>query len=127
MDSYIINAFGTLSIVVIALAGLLFLLKKTAGSKFAKNQIADMKVLSKLSLNPKNHLFIVQAEGKKLLLGVSESGIRTLSELGNGIEEKKYNKDTESEQEYSHDKIKSVENLSFSSFIKSTFSNSGTN
>ena len=124
MDGNILNAFATLSLVVVALGVLLFILKKTALSKNTKEQIFDMKVLSKMQLNPKNHLYIVQAGEKRLLIGVSETGITPLSELSDVTTGAELNLN----QAFSAipktiTKTNATDNsLSFKSFLKSTFS-----
>ena len=45
-----------------------------------------MEVLGKQHINPKQYLMMVQIEGRKLLLGVSEQSINLIKEF---IEEKK--------------------------------------
>lgn len=124
MDGNILNAFATLSLVVVALGVLLFILKKTALTKSAKEQIFDMKVLSKMQLNPKNHLYIVQAGEKRLLIGVSETGITPLSELSDVTTGAEINLNQAfSAPNKTTTKTKATDNsLSFKSFLKSTFS-----
>jgi flagellar biogenesis protein FliO len=124
MDGNILNAFATLSLVVVALGVFLFILKKTALAKTAKEQILDMKVLSKMQLNPKNHLYVVQAGDKRLLLGVSETGITSLSELSNvSSVAENVSVPAFSSPKIVTSKPKTIDNsLSFKSFLKSTFS-----
>lgn len=124
MDGNILNAFATLSLVVVALGALLLVVKKTTLNKASKDQILDMKILSKMQLNPKNHLYVVQAGDKRLLLGVSESGIRSLSELSDVISSPTIVNKTMPIQQATNPKsiISNDESLSFKSFLKSTFS-----
>ncbi|MBX3044529.1 MAG: flagellar biosynthetic protein FliO [Candidatus Kapabacteria bacterium] len=120
MDGNILNAFATLSLVVVALGVLLFIVRKFVNGKNQKDQILDMKIISKMQLNPKNQLYVVQAGNKKLLLGVSESGIRNLTDLGiedipkvNTVEPKPVNHTSKVDV--------ASDNLSFTTFLKSTF------
>ncbi len=118
MDSSILNAFFTLLLIVALIGFLTFILKKTTKNKNFKDEFTEMKVLSKMALNQKNHLYIVQIANKRLLLGVSENNINTLSEFdinhSNEKIELKLNQNK---------KITLEESLSFKSFLKSTFSN----
>jgi flagellar biosynthetic protein FliO len=122
MDGSILNAFGTLSIVVVALGALLYLVKKTAQKKISNGQLLDMKILSRMNLNAKNHLYIVQAGDKKLLLGVSESGIRNLTELNDNISSNENYVNDLKKMDSKSNLINNDDSLSFRSFIKSTFS-----
>ncbi|GAB1371701.1 hypothetical protein MASR1M45_17630 [Candidatus Kapaibacterium sp.] len=120
MDGYILNAFFTLAVVVAAFGALLFILKKTQLSKKSKDSDIEMKIISKMALNQKNQLYIVQIADKKLLLGVSDSGIRNLSQLS-------FANNTDIPQNVSTlSTSKNVndyedDSLSFKSFVKSTF------
>lgn len=120
MDGYILNAFFTLAVVVAAFGAMLFILKKTQLSKKSKDSDIEMKIISKMALNQKNQLYIVQIADKKLLLGVSDSGIRNLSQLS-------FANNTDIPQNVSTvSTSKNVndyedDSLSFKSFVKSTF------
>lgn len=123
MDGSILNAFATLSTVVAALGVLLYIVKRAVKIKNSKDQILDMKVLSRMPLNQKNQLYIVQAGNKKLLLGVSDTGIRNLSEIDDEIPYEIPKNTPPPKQTVS--KVKepeAIDNLSFRSFLKSTFS-----
>jgi len=83
-DDSIVNAFVSLILVVGAMGLILFLLKKYIKKhKKARNNL-NLEILSRTSLTPKNHLFVVKVEGKTLLLGATEHNITTLTELGAG-------------------------------------------
>lgn len=120
MDGNVISAFLTMSIIVAILGGMLYFLKKTALKKNIKDHSIDMKILSRMSLNAKNHLFVVQAGEKRLLLGVSETGIRNLTEIDS---ENKIAPSINIPEIKQHNSLKNNnKNLSFTSFLKSTFS-----
>jgi flagellar biogenesis protein FliO len=56
MDGEILKAFSTLSLVVVALGVLLYIVKRFVNTKTAKEQLLDMKILSRMQLNPKKPL-----------------------------------------------------------------------
>ena len=75
------KAFLTLGICVLFLGGILLIVKKYAKkTKKLKNGF-DLEVISRTSLNQKNHLYVVKAGEKTLLIGVSDHNINTLSDL----------------------------------------------
>lgn len=77
-----LNAFATLALSVAAIGGIMFLLKKfTKRVRTKSNDGIELKIISKTSLQPKNHLFVVKAADKTLLLGVSEKNISLISDL----------------------------------------------
>ncbi|MBE2188147.1 MAG: FliO/MopB family protein [Desulfobulbaceae bacterium] len=86
MDGSILNTFITL-IVAVAILGVLLLFVKRYASKFKSNlSPIDLKVLSKVSLQPKNHLFVVQAGTRVLLLGVTDKSITPIADLTGKID-----------------------------------------
>lgn len=118
MDGNIINSFLMLLFVVAVIGVAMHLLKKTSKKSMLLDESLEMKILSKLALNQKNQLYIVQVGDKRLLLGVSENGVRSLSEISddNKLEINKLSSDIN----LSNSKI-SDDNLSFKAFLKSTF------
>lgn len=116
MDATILKAFALLSLCVGGM-GLLFYYLKKYGTKLRDNNSqVELKVLGKASLQPKSHIFIIQAEGRKLLIGVTDHSINTLSDLTeNSTETIKEIKTIESK---SNPNI-GISDLSFSSFLKS--------
>ncbi len=128
MDGTIIKSFAILlgSVAVVYLV--LFTLKKFS-KKFTNT--ADnpqrLKVLSKLSLQQKSQLFIVEADGKTLLIGVSEKNINTLAELSDSqrissfnIEGKRSRVNSIQSQSDTPAESESSKDLSFFSFLKSS-------
>jgi flagellar biogenesis protein FliO len=124
MDGSIIKAFLTLAGSVGVLGFLLYLVKK-AGLKAKKNNGAyNLEILSKLTLQPKSHIFIIKAESKILMVGVSEKSINLISDLTetNEINTKllptpKHEKIIASSK---NKKINDVDDLSFKAFLRST-------
>ena len=80
-DEPLLKSFLSLCSVVAVLAVALFFVKKYAKKARIKHNGMDLSVLSRTSLQPKSHLYIVQAGAKTLLLGVSDHSITTLSDL----------------------------------------------
>ena len=89
-DATIIKTFLTLSSVVALLAVILFVIKKYSKKNKENINTLDLKVISRTTLQPKTHVYIVKAGLKTLLLGVSDHNISTLADLSENIE----NKDT---------------------------------
>ena len=125
-DASILKAFATLVSVVAGLAGLLMLVKKYAkkGKKIV-NQI-DLHVISKISLQPKSHLYLVKAGENTLLLGVTDHNINTLADLTENNQKSVQLPINPSKIRINHSQdtnlTKDFENsLSFGSFIKSAF------
>lgn len=124
MDGSIIKAFLTL-IGSVAVLGLLLYLVKKAGLKVKKNNGGySLEILSKLTLQPKSHIFIIKAESKILMVGVSEKTINLISDLTESYDKKpkqlsipKIEKNMTNSK---NQKINDVDDLSFKAFLKST-------
>ena len=112
----------------------LILIKKYAlKSKKNKSQGFDLNVISRLSLHQKNHLFVVKAGQKTLLLGATDHNINILSDLSEVRTKPELsstfpsvNADralTQPEQKQIINK-KQADALSFKSFLRSTLSKS---
>ncbi len=119
-ESSMTEAFVTLVVSVLIIGVLLYLVRKYANNiKSSSNQV-EINVISKISLMPKHHLFVIKAGSKKLLVGVSEKGITPIADLTKAL-----NDDKEASKVKEALKIRkgdfNEESLSFSSFIKSAF------
>jgi len=128
MDGTIIKSFAILLGSVALVYLVLFTLKKFS-KKFTSNSDNPnrLKILSKLSLQPKNQLFIVEADGKTLLIGVSEKCINTLAELSDqqrissfNLDSKKIKSDIKQTQLEAQQSIQDNKDLSFFNFLKSS-------
>jgi flagellar protein FliO/FliZ len=114
-DSPMMGAFATMSFAILVIAIIFFVLKKYS-SKFNLAKDNNLKVVGKSSLSPKNHLYIIEVEGKKLLVGATDSNINLISELDK--EEEKSN------EEIIKKSINQSEDISFKSFLKTALNKS---
>ena len=129
MDANIIQSFIILFVAVLILAGFLFLIKKNA-NKRSQNKIGiNMKVISKISLQAKHHIFVVKVAEKVLVVGVSENNMNVLTELDPEFVKSIENKSQEKIKNEVFSKINTSKNtekndaemdLSFLNFIKSS-------
>ncbi len=71
-ESALLKSFLSLVLLVAVLGIILLLIKRIAKKTKQKKQNSELSILSRMSLSPKAHLYIVQAENKKLLLGVTD-------------------------------------------------------
>ncbi len=132
IDETLIKSFFILIACVAGIGGMFFFLKKFSRKARASSGLIGMEILSRLSLMPKNHLFIVKAGKKTLLLGVSEKNITTLADLTEEDTQGFPSTDSlrKTNQSLAKKKIPSgldnitTDSLTFSSFLKSTFSKS---
>lgn len=88
LDGAILQVFISLTVLVVALSGILLTIKKYA-KKNKKNsqQKHNIEILSKTSILPKSHLFVVQADDKTLLLGAGENGVNLIADLSESSHE----------------------------------------
>ena len=76
------KTFMSLVLCVGVLGGIMLFLKKfSRRGKKSKNGGPEMQVLSRVSLQPKSHLFIVKAGDKTLLIGATDHNISNIAEL----------------------------------------------
>jgi flagellar biosynthetic protein FliO len=83
MNEPILQAFLSMGLVVLALIAILYFLKKMAKNKNSKIHGSDLHVVSRVSIMPKSHLFVVKAEDKTLLLGATDHQISLIADLTN--------------------------------------------
>ena len=127
MDANVLHSFGILILAVGVIAGLMFLLRKINLKRLENRTTVDLNVISRISLQPKNHLFIVKVADKLLVLGVSDNNINILTELDSDFERVV---STKSNQELTEEIFKkaaksnitanSNTDLSFANFLKSS-------
>lgn len=111
-NSPMAEAFITLIFAVGAIAVIFFLLKKYSKKLSPKLASKDIEVISRSSLTPKSHLYIVEVEGQKLLLGVTENSVNLVKEIS---EKPKNNSESMNLDNLS---ISPNEDISFKSFLK---------
>lgn len=126
MDGSILKSFA----ILLASVGIVFLVLvalKRVSKRFSQSgNSVELKVLSKLALQPKNHLYIVEADGKTLLLGVSEKSINTLAELSDSQRISSFSTTKPKSKKAFPDMLDTVptleknDDLSFMSFLKSS-------
>ena len=124
MDGSIIKAFLTLFGSVAVLGLLLYLVKK-AGLKVKKNNGGyNLEILSKLTLQPKTHIFIIKAESKTLMVGVSERSINLISDLTENNQNNTKLLPTQKQDNIIPNpkvsKVNDIDDLSFKAFLRST-------
>ena len=127
MDTNILQTFSVLILAVGIIAGIMFLLKKMNLRRLENRATVNLNVISKISLQPKNHLFIVKVADKLLVLGVSDNNINILTELDSNLENVV---GTKSKQELTEEILKNAAksnlaqtantDLSFINFLKSS-------
>ncbi len=78
-----LKGLGALVVVVVLLAGVLWLLRRGTGLGRAGG---TMTVETALSLGERRSLVIVSVEGRRLLLGVSPASVALVTELETGRE-----------------------------------------
>lgn len=81
MSPEILQAFLTLSLIVLALGGVLLLVKKFVKKTKSVKGSFGIQVVSKTALSPKNSLFVIKVEDKTLLIGATDHNITTLKDL----------------------------------------------
>lgn len=129
MDANILQTFAMLILAVAVIAGIMIVIKKITIRKNENKAVVDLNVISKITLQPKNHLFVVKAAGKLLLLGVTDSSVNILTELD---ADSVKNINTKSRQELTNELLNKANksnletnkilknDLSFMNFIKDT-------
>jgi flagellar protein FliO/FliZ len=80
-DSPMMSAFLTLTMAVVAIGVIFYILKKYSKKITPKLGNKDINIISRSSLTPKSHLYTVEVDGEKLLLGVTETNVNLIKEL----------------------------------------------
>ena len=139
-DGSILKAFLTLGMIVAALGVTLFFVKKYVKKNKKVSGTDNLEIVSRISLQPKTHLFIVNVGDKKLLLGATDHSVNTLADLtsegSSGTDEvdvekalQRLGRQAKSKMNKPVNKVVSKmvpaiddnDSLSFTSFLKSTF------
>ncbi len=131
MDDTMIKAFFTLGIAVAVIALVLYFVKRLVIKKNINSGGVELKVLSRISLQPKTHLYLVKADEKTLLIGATDHNINLISDLSEdptfhgaiSLEDNKSLRKDLVKQMQTDEKAKMEieQNLSFSAFLKSAF------
>jgi len=86
MDSNIIQTFIVLLAAVGIIVVIMMLVKKIATKRLENRTTINLNVITKITLQPKTHLFVVRAANKLLVLGVTDNSINILTELEPDLE-----------------------------------------
>jgi flagellar biogenesis protein FliO len=82
-ENALLRSFFSLLLLVGVLGFILYLIKRIARKSRLKNQKGDLFIESRVSLSPKAHLYIVHANNKKLLLGVTDHHVSLVHDYSN--------------------------------------------
>ena len=82
MQEELLRAFGTLVFIVIALAVVLYFVKRYAARK-QQGPVdgPDMRVLNRVNLQQRKQVYMLQVGRRVLIVGAAEQGINILSEI----------------------------------------------
>jgi flagellar biosynthetic protein FliO len=139
-DDTILKAFLSLITMVAAFAAILFVIKKIVVKNKQGVPGSDLKILSRIHLQPKANLYVVQAGDKKMIIGVTDHNVTAIGEIQdqqaiisgeshssvpmNYKIHQKANSATKSQSIQTNVPNRAIENanpLSFKSFIASAF------
>lgn len=81
MEESILQAFFSMGIVVVALLLILYLLKKYSKKRKLNSGELGIEIVSKTSILPKSHLFVIKAENRTLLIGAGDAGVSLIADL----------------------------------------------
>jgi flagellar biogenesis protein FliO len=100
IDSYLIKAALISSVLIISMYLILRLLKKKTNNPH-KAYHPKIEILSRRQIAPKQTLIIINAEGKKLLIGSAEHSVNLLYDLGD-IDEREMEEVIASKTPFNH-------------------------
>lgn len=123
----IIKAFVTMGGSLAVIIVLFIYIKKYAGRLGKSANGIDLKVVAKIALPPKGYLYVVEAENKKILIGVTDKSITKIADLTE--ENIISDRNQRVHQAFENVDIDSIipqmsqfkSSLSFGSFVKSIF------
>ena len=132
-ENALLRSFFSLIILVAVLGFILYLVKRIARKSARKANSNGIAIISRTSLLPKAHVYIIEAGSQKLLLGVTEQNVNFLYDMtnqtaANTSTQVKLN--TEDASALAKELLKKKqptqqdESLSFSNFLKNTFKKS---
>lgn len=126
-DSPLFGSAVVMLLFIVVMGVLLLIVKKLAkNTKFNANTV-PIKILSKLTIQPRVSLYVIQAGNKKVLIGVSDKSISALSDLDGTIETTSKESEALAQLQAQNPEnklnlnISENEDVSFGSFIKSLY------
>ena len=127
-DGTILKAFMTLILLVACFGAFFFVLKKFISKNKKFTNTVNIRILSRMPIQPKSFLYVVEAGDKNLLIGVNDHSISCLSDLSTETlpKESAMLKNGNSNLPHNLNKLAPVKSsdksLSFGAFIRSTLS-----
>ncbi|MDY0131265.1 MAG: flagellar biosynthetic protein FliO [Desulforegulaceae bacterium] len=107
------KTLGMFAIVLGILGGCLYLVKRFMAKNFSMGDKSEIRLISSFYLGSREKLIIIDADGEKLLIGVTKESITLISKLG------KTDKETEKKEENTQEFSKIFkENLKSRFFLK---------
>jgi flagellar biogenesis protein FliO len=82
-----VKMFLTLLVIVVGIIGTVWFLKRLARGRFGGSSSTSIVVLEKKQLSPKTILYVVEVEGKQVLIAESQLEIKKVMELEPVLEE----------------------------------------
>jgi len=73
--------FLTLLVLVVAIVGTVWFLKRLSRSRFGEGSSRSITILDKKAISPKTMLYVVEIEGKQALIAESQLEVRRIMEL----------------------------------------------
>lgn len=122
MDSNIINTFALLVVAVAIVVAIMLLIKKIGTKRMDSRAAVKLDVVSKITLLPKKHIFVVKVQNKFLVLGVTDNTVSTLTELDNtqGYSDEDVTNEVINSINTEQTSTKPKQDTSFAAFIKSS-------
>ena len=125
-ENAILRSFLSLILLVGVLGVILFLIKRIAKKTRLKNLKGNLYIESRISLSPKAHLYIIHANNKKLLLGVTDHHVSLVHDYSNassipGLLNSEDSTSITKELLKKKSTTKADDTLSFGNFLKTAF------
>jgi len=87
-SNQLIQTLTSLGLVVLVMFGLAWALKKVLNQRMVQmNSTSAIKILEQRNLSPKSALYLLEAEGRTVLVGESAAGLVKLAELDSASSE----------------------------------------
>ena len=85
MNGMLLQAFGSLILVIVLIFAVLLFLKKFVyrdyGTTFGKKNSSDFKIIGQIMLQPKKYIYIIKFFDRLLVVGITDNNLNLLSEI----------------------------------------------
>jgi flagellar protein FliO/FliZ len=85
MNGMLIQAFGSLMLVVLLIFVVLYLLKKFVfrdfGTTIGRKNSSEFKIVGQIMLQPKKYIYIIKFFDRMLVVGITDNNLNLLSEI----------------------------------------------